>query len=63
MPESIDWRRTQSPPRRRSRRFFLIVAVIVGILLVGRAALSYYVDVLWFGSLYGSVLENPKSSV
>jgi uncharacterized protein len=51
MPESIDWRRTQSPPRRRSRRFFLIVAVIVGILLVGRAALSYYVDVLWFESL------------
>jgi len=51
MPESIDWPRTQSPHRRRGRRFFLILAVLVGILFVGRAALSYYVDVLWFGSL------------
>ena len=51
MPESIDWPRTQSPHRRRGRRFFLILAVLVGILFVGRGALSYYVDVLWFGSL------------
>src|SRR5450631_1619862 len=52
MPESMDWPRLQPPPRRhRRRRFFLILAVLVGILFVGRAALSYYVDVLWFGSL------------
>ena len=51
MPESIDWPRTQSPRRRRGRRFFLILAVLVVILFVGRSALSYYVDVLWFGSL------------
>src|ERR1035438_4988738 len=51
MPESIDWPRTQSPHGRRGRRFILILAVLVGILFVGRAALSYYVDVLWFGSL------------
>src|SRR5579871_408759 len=51
MPESIDWPRTQSPHRRRGRRFFLILAVLVIILFVGRSALSYYVDVLWFGSL------------
>jgi uncharacterized protein len=51
LPESIDWPRMQSPHRRRGRRFFLILAVLVGILFVGRTALSYYVDMLWFGSL------------
>src|SRR6202140_1370802 len=54
MPESIDWPRTD-PPRRR-RRFLLIFAVLAGIVFGGRTALSYYVDVLWFGSLgYGDV--------
>ncbi|MFZ0806824.1 MAG: UPF0182 family protein [Candidatus Sulfotelmatobacter sp.] len=52
MPESIDWPRMQPPPhRRRGRRFFFILAILVGILFVGRSVLSYYVDVLWFGSL------------
>jgi uncharacterized membrane protein (UPF0182 family) len=43
---------------RRSRRFFLLVlAVLAAIFFGGRAALSYYVDVLWFGSLgYRDVL-------
>src|SRR5712692_5980792 len=49
MPESIDWS-PPHPPRRR-RRFFLILAVLAGIVFGGRTALSYYVDVLWFGSL------------
>ncbi len=49
MPESIDWP-PPHPPRRR-RRFLLIMAVLVGIVFGGRSALSYYVDVLWFGSL------------
>ena len=54
MPESIDWPRTQ-PPRHR-RRFLLILAVLAGILFAARTTLSYYVDVLWFGSLgYGGV--------
>src|SRR5208337_4025734 len=54
MPESIDWPPTH-PPRRR-RRFLLILAVLAGIFFGGRTALSYYVDVLWFGSLgYGGV--------
>jgi uncharacterized membrane protein (UPF0182 family) len=54
MPESIDWPRTH-PPRRR-RRLLLLIAVLVAIIFGGRRALSYYVDVLWFGSLgYGSV--------
>src|ERR1035441_2324903 len=50
MPESIDWP-PPHPPRRRRRRFLLIMAVLVGIVFGGRSALSYYVDVLWFGSL------------
>src|SRR5713101_7004675 len=60
MPESIDWPRTH-PPRRR-RRFFLILAVLAGIVFGGRTALSYYVDVLWFGSLgYGHVFWKTLS--
>jgi uncharacterized protein len=63
MPESIDWppndsltnRRLTLPPRSR-RRFFLILGVLAVIFFGGRAALSYYVDVLWFSSLgYGEV--------
>src|SRR5271155_1579836 len=54
MPESIDWPRAYPPRRRRS--LLLILAVLVGIAFVGRTALSYYVDVLWFESLgYGAV--------
>jgi uncharacterized membrane protein (UPF0182 family) len=49
MPESIDWPRIR-PPRSR-RRFLLVLAVLAVIFFGGRAALSYYVDVLWFGSL------------
>src|SRR6266849_6674811 len=60
MPESIDWPPTH-PPRRR-RRFFLILAVLAGIVFGGRTALSYYVDVLWFGSLgYGDVFWKTLS--
>src|SRR6266404_4593078 len=55
MPESIDWPRMGAP--RRSRRFLLlIVAVLAIIVLGGRTALSYYVDLLWSKSLgYGDV--------
>ena len=50
MPESIDWPRMRSP--RHRRRFVLpILAVLAVIVFGGRTALSYYVDVLWFGSL------------
>src|SRR5246500_3424323 len=50
MPESIDWPRMQTP-RRRRRFLLLILAVLAVIFFGGRTALSYYVDVLWFGSL------------
>ena len=60
MPESIDWP-PKHPPRRR-RRFLLIVAVLAGIVFGGRSALSYYVDMLWFGSLgYGDVFWKTLS--
>src|SRR5271157_3906107 len=60
MPESIDWPPTH-PPRRR-RRLLLILAVLAAIGFGGRTALSYYVDVLWFGSLgYGDVFWKTLS--
>ncbi len=60
MPESIDWPPPHLP--RRRRRFLLIVAVLVGIAFGGRSALSYYMDVLWFGSLgYGDVFWKTLS--
>jgi uncharacterized membrane protein (UPF0182 family) len=60
MPESIDWPRTHPPGRRF--RFLLILAVLAGIVFGVRTALSYYVDVLWFGSLgYGDVFRKTLS--
>src|SRR6195256_3675412 len=50
MPESIDWPRMR-PTRGRRRFLFLILAVLAVIVIGGRTALSYYVDVLWFESL------------
>src|SRR5882724_846375 len=61
MPESIDWPRMHSP-RRRRRFLLLILAVLAVIFFGGRTALSYYVDVLWFGSLgYRDVLWKTLS--
>ena len=51
MPESIDWPPPHPPRPRRRRRFLLILAVLAGVVFGGRTALSYYVGVLWFGSL------------
>src|SRR5208337_2161881 len=59
MPDYIDL-----PPRRspRRRRFLLILGVFAAIFFGGRTALSYYVDVLWFGSLgYGDVFWKTLS--
>jgi len=53
-PESIDW--PAPPPPRRRRRFIIILVILAVVLFGGRTALSYYIDVLWFGSLgYGEV--------
>jgi uncharacterized protein len=62
MPESIDWPPPHVARPRRRRRFLLILAVLAGIVFGGRTALSYYVDVLWFGSLgYGHVFWKTLS--
>jgi len=62
MPESIDWPPMHRARPRRRRRFLLIVAVLAGIVFGGRTALSYYLDVLWFGSLgYGHVFWKTLS--
>ena len=50
MPQSVDWQRMR-PSQPRRRRFVLILIVLAIIFFGGRAALSYYVDVLWFRSL------------
>jgi len=51
MPEALHWQR---PPRRN--RILTIFVVGVAVVLSCRAAFSYYVDALWFGSLgYGDV--------
>ncbi len=50
MPETIDW---PMRGKRRSSRWILYV-LIAGVVLIfigGRTAVSYWVDLLWFGSL------------
>lgn len=47
MPETITW--DSRPPRRR--RFFIILGLIALVLIGSQTALSYYIDLLWFGSL------------
>ncbi len=60
MRETIHWPRTPrpvNPPPRRRRRLLLIL-VILAIIFGARTVLSFYVDVLWFGSLgYGDVFR------
>src|SRR6267154_2824938 len=61
MPETIDWPGMHSP-RRRRRFFVLILAALAVVFFGGRTALSYYVDLLWFGSLgYRDVLWKTLS--
>ena len=57
MSESIDWpNQIVAPHRRHNRKFLLLVALVAVILLGGRTAVSYWVDLLWFQSLgYGGV--------
>ena len=50
MPETIDWP-PQPKPRRRNLAVYLSIAIVVLILIGGHAAVSYWVDLLWYGSL------------
>ncbi len=54
MAETIDW----PPPSRRPRRLLLTLVLLVVLFFAAQAALSYFVDGLWFGSLgYESVFR------
>src|SRR5208282_3583908 len=50
MPETIDW---PMSGKRQSPRLvvYLLVAIVILIFIGGRTAISYWVDLLWFGSL------------
>src|ERR1700723_3682266 len=62
MPESIDWPPQRRAPIRPSGRFFLILALLALLLFSSRTALSYYVQLLWFGSLgYEDVFRKTLS--
>ncbi len=50
MPVTIDWPQEREP-RRRNRKLLFLVIAIAAVLFGGRTALSYWVDLLWFGSL------------
>jgi len=51
MPQSIDWPLKKQPRRPRRRIFLFVFAVLALIVIAGRTALSYWVDLLWFRSL------------
>jgi hypothetical protein len=52
----------QSTRRHSRRRLFIVLAILAVIIFSSRAVFSYYVDVLWFGSLgYGEVFWKTLS--
>ena len=56
MPVTIDWPANNSQPRRPRRGLLIFFVVLAALFLVGRTALSWWVNLLWFGSLgYGEV--------
>ena len=61
LPETIDWPLHTQPPRPRNFKFLFLFAIIAVILLGGRTAISYWVDLLWFESLgYGEVFWKTR---
>ncbi|HTW78135.1 MAG TPA: UPF0182 family protein, partial [Terracidiphilus sp.] len=50
MPETIDWP-MRDKPRRLNPLFYLLLAVLLLIFFSASTAISYWVDLLWFGSL------------
>jgi uncharacterized protein len=59
MHESIDWPRR---PASHRRRFFIILAIIAFLIFSSGTSLSYYINLLWFGSLgYESVFRQMLS--
>jgi hypothetical protein len=51
LPDTIDWPQLTPPSRQKRRGLFFVIALVAVVLLCGRTALSYWVDLLWFQSL------------
>jgi hypothetical protein len=61
LPETINWPKLTTPPRRRRGGLIFLIAVVAIIVLGGRTALSYWVELLWFKSLgYGDVFWQSR---
>jgi uncharacterized membrane protein (UPF0182 family) len=61
LPETIDWPLHTQPPQQHRRKFLFLIAFVAVILLGSRAAISYWVDLLWFRSLgYGEVFWKTR---
>ena len=62
MPDTIDYPKlTSQPPSRGRRGLIFLVAVVAVLLFSSHAALSYWVDLLWFQSLgYGEVFWKAR---
>jgi len=51
LPDTITWPKPIQPSQPRRGRFFLLIAIVAVIVFGGRAALSFWVDLLWYRSL------------
>ncbi len=56
MPDTINWPELTPTPQRRGHGLLFFIALVAIVLLFGKTALSYWVNLLWFQSLgYGDV--------
>jgi uncharacterized membrane protein (UPF0182 family) len=61
LPDTIDWPQLTPPSRQKRRGLFFVIALVAVVVLCGRTALSYWVDLLWFQSLgYGDVFWKAR---
>ena len=61
MPDTINWPKLTQPQRRSRRGLLFFIAIVAIVVLGGRTALSYWVDLLWFNSLgYGDVFWKSR---
>src|SRR5579863_2857781 len=50
MPKTIDWP-MHSNARPHRRNLIILAAILIGIVFCASTIISYWVDMLWFGSL------------
>jgi hypothetical protein len=61
LPETIDWPELKPRQHRGRRALLVLIAFVAVIVLGGRSALSFWVDLLWFKSLgYGEVFWKAR---